>query len=231
MNPVVLIATHKRVEITKLNIVSLMMQSVQPKIVLGVTDQNEANLYKNEFPEIDTYIASNSPLGFKWQMGVHRARAYNPDPLIILGSDDILGIDFIENACHLLRSYDFVGLKSWYVVHQSILYHYNYLSNIPLGGGRCYSGKLLNLIGYKLFDQSKERHLDDYGWRQTKGFKSYISKDIRKDGLNLVSIKGNWEMMNPFSKFNSSPNVELVSKSRDMEEVNQLISVWADLRL
>ena len=62
MNPVVLIATHNRIEITSRCIESLMMQSVQPKIVLVVSDQGEWQYYKKKFPD-EKYLKM-SALGF-----------------------------------------------------------------------------------------------------------------------------------------------------------------------
>lgn len=226
MNPVVLIATHNRLEITSKSIENLMMQSVQPKIVLVVSDQKEWDYYAKRFP-VELVNAPNNPLGAKWQAGVALAKTLNPNPLIICGSDDILGIDFIENACALIKSgYDFVGLSRWHVYHQGMLYTYDYNASIPLGGGRCYGARALNEIRWKLFDTSKERHLDDDGWKRVNStiLRRIIVRDVEKEGLNIISIKGNWSMMNPFEKFKTSQNVKLISKSRDKSELQNMVN-------
>lgn len=226
MTPVVLIASHNRVEITRKNIASLLRQSVKPQVVLVVTKENEANYYRKLFPQIDVSIYSNHPLGDKWQFGVNRSKRFNPDPLIITGSDDILGKKYVENACILVKSgYHFVGLKRWYVYSEDVLYQYDYKANLPLGGGRAYSSKLLKEINYKIFDIKRDVHLDDYGWNGVKESRlmHYIVSDTRTEGLHLVSIKGDWPMMNPFTKFNGHRNVRLISASRDKDELKYII--------
>lgn len=227
INPVVLIATHNRVEITKKNIESLMMQGVQPKIVLMVSESSEASFFKRKYPEVIVHECPNSPLGMKWQTGVNIARHYLPNPLIITGSDDILGIDFIENACILIKSgIDFIGLSRWYVFSDQILYTYDYNASIPLGGGRCYSERALKDIDYKVFDTKRDFHLDDNGWKEVNSLplSKFIVRDVKNEGFNIVSIKGNWPMLNPFNKFKGNRNVTLISQSRDISELKQLIN-------
>jgi hypothetical protein len=97
MNPVVLIATHNRVEITKRNIETLQAQTIKPKIVLIVSSIQDYEAFKDM--DISLIRTPNNPLGFKWQTGVQFAMKLKPDLLIITGSDDILGKTYIEKAC------------------------------------------------------------------------------------------------------------------------------------
>lgn len=233
MNPVVLIATHERLAVTKANIESLMMQSVQPKIVLGVSDEREADQYHKWFPEVEIYGATNNPLGFKWQMGVMGAKKLKPDPLIILGSDDFLGVDYIENALVYMKmpQIGFLGIKRWYVYAQRCLYLYDYLSAVPLGGGRCYSFELLEEINWQLFDPEKRVHLDDLGWENARksSKRSVLVSEIKQEGLNIVSIKGDWPTINPYYKFQKSKNVRLLYQSRDIAELQYLANVSSNI--
>lgn len=201
MNPVVLIATHQRLEITRKNIESLLRQSVVPKVVLCCTDPKEAKFFKDTFPSIQVLSGvSNNPLGRKWQSGVDQC--LNADPLIITGSDDILGPGFIKKACQLVEEGNhFVGLQRFWQHHRGTAYFCEYLAHQPIGGGRIYSGAMLKAIKHKLFDPTKERHLDDFGWNKvrTSGLKCKWVRNTEAEGLHIHAIKGDWICKNPFN--------------------------------
>ena len=220
MNPTVLIATHERLEITSKNIESLLKQSVKPQIVLVVTDLDEIKYYQNKFEGIQIINEFNNPLGDKWQTGVDFSRSINPDPLIILGSDDILGDGYIEKVCELIaKGNDFVGIRRWWQHHEGKAYHCDYLAkhSFPLGGGRCYSGKMLKRIDYKLFERQRNRHLDDYGWDNARnsGLKCLVIDNPEQYGLSIHAIKGDWPVMNPFTI--SHKNIRLLRSQKSIE--------------
>src|SRR6185295_597252 len=89
---IVVIPTYQRLEITTINIKLLLGQKF--KIVLVVSDQYELNYYA-KFP-VYIIVRPNNPLGNKWQEGLNYARRFNPDHVVILGSDDLLSKDFHE---------------------------------------------------------------------------------------------------------------------------------------
>src|SRR5690349_9966735 len=118
MKPTVLICTHRRIEITDFNIESLLKQTVAPKIVLVVSDMDEYHFFSAKYPQVFTCRYPNMPLGGKWDYGVQIARTLGADPLIILGSDDILGENFIENCTKLADDgHHFIGLQRWFIHH------------------------------------------------------------------------------------------------------------------
>lgn len=216
MKPVVLIATHNRVDITKRNIESLLRQSVKPFILLVCSEKNECD----EFNDIDdvcvfAIIAPNKPLGAKWQNGVmYDFLGHKSNPLIITGSDDILGDGFIENACRLIEQGNhFIGLRQWWQHHEGRAYLCKYMArnNWPLGGGRVYSAEMLKAINYKVFDTKADKHLDDYGWQrvQRSRLKHLVLDNPQKEGLSIHAIKGDWPMMNPFTL--NHKNITLLS--------------------
>lgn len=213
MNPLVLICTYNRVEMTCVNIESLLIQSVVPKIILVTSSLQERDIFKSEFKDkVEIILVENRPLGRKFQYGVMAAKKFLPNPLIITGSDDILGKGFIENVCSAVSSgYDFVGFKQWFIYFQDVLYLYDYKPSIPLGT-RAYSLKMLAAINWKVFDPSKERLLDDYGFYLAKasGLKMKIVTDAQKEKLHVISVKGDWPMLNPFERMRNHPNLKLV---------------------
>lgn len=212
--PVVLIASHQRLEITAQNIAALCEQRPKPEIVLVVSEEEEYIYFKDRLPNLHVYNHPNKPLGAKWQFGVNRCRDLGANPLIITGSDDVLGRDFIKNSLKLLdQGYDFIGLRRWFVYDPSknTAYLFDYLPQQPLGGGRVYTSKLLEKCGWQIFD-SKDRLLDDKGWSIAKREKNILVTDIDGKGLYIIAIKGAWEVMNPLEKHFGHPNTKLLSE-------------------
>jgi hypothetical protein len=214
MTPIVLIATDKRVEITTWNIESLLRQSVKPKIVLVITDRHEYEKYKSlDYQNIFIEFENNKPLGNKWQAGVTQAKEQGANPLIITGSDDILGDGFIENACRLVKEGNhFVGIRRWWQHKEgrAVYCQYRAKDNFPLGGARIYSAELLNVINYDVFDPTADKHLDNRGWDRARmsGLKCLVLEDPEKEGLSIHAIKGNWSVMNPFTL--NHPNLKVL---------------------
>src|SRR6187551_3061191 len=163
-SPTVLIATHNRLKITCKNIESLLSQTLVPHIVVVTSDQDEA-IYLTELYGIETIYHKNEPLGAKWQAGVRDA-----NPLIILGSDDILAPDYVEQVCKKIKEgFDFVGATSWYCFDEvnNVVYDTNYKNrnqDFPIGSGRAYSSVLLHKMKFSIFDTMKKRGLDDFGF-------------------------------------------------------------------
>lgn len=212
MNPTIIIATHQRLEITTNLINDLLKNQVKTNIVIGASLPNEIKHYqKIESDQVKVITTPNKPLGLKWQQCANYARTIKADPLIILGSDDMLSPDFVANACNKIKQgFHFIGLKRFYVLHSKKKYTIDYKPAMPIGGGRVYSAELLDSINWKVFNPSKNRHLDDDGWQNVlkSGKKILLIQDIKHHGLELTALKGNWAMMNPFNKYH--PNISIV---------------------
>jgi hypothetical protein len=187
MSPVVVIATHQRLAVTTANIKSLFPYTV----VLVVTDINEAEIYR-DMDNVLVVIASNNPLGAKWQAGVDFAKQIPHSHIVITGSDDILAKGYIEEG--VATGSHFVGLRQWYVYQDKKLYHLEYLAanGLPLGGGRIYSKKILERYGYRLFDTGANKLLDDRGWILARRHNPLVL-----NGPRILAVKGDWPVMNP----------------------------------
>ena len=223
MKPTVLIATHKRIQITEFNIETLMQQTVVPKVVLVVSDMDEYHLFKNNYPDVFVCRHPNQPLGGKWNYGVQIARTLGADPLVILGSDDILGENYIENCTKLTTDGNhFIGLQRWFIHHKGKAYLCDYLANLPLGGGRCHSAAMLDKLDWKIFEIQKNRHLDDYGFDRVRGseLKMKWVRDVEKEGLLIHAIKGPWDVMNAFNL--KHKNIKLIS-THDSKRILPLV--------
>ena len=206
-NPVVVIATHLRNEITTKNIELLKQQKHVPKIVIVCSLQHELEYYKEL--QVTVVLEKNRPLGKKWQTGVNVAMKLGANPLIILGSDDLISKDYIHNALLKIKEgFDFIGTTSWYSfdVKNKALYKSKYSNrneNLPIGSGKVYTKELLDKIRWKVFDQSADRKLDDQGQKMISGCKAFIYKEPK-----VLAIKGNWDQMNHIDAYLRSPNIK-----------------------
>lgn len=183
INSCVVIATHQRTQITTVNIKQLINQGV--KVVLVCSDTIEKSYYENF--DIHVVFAPNNPLGAKWQAGVDYARQYDPSHIVITGSDDLLSVGFFEKYC---IGTDFIGFKAWYIWNENKLHLLEYNCYQPLGGGRVFTKFALDKLKWKLFDNKKNKLLDDYAFHKSDySFYNYYHPEI-------LAIKGNWEVMN-----------------------------------
>lgn len=207
VNPVVVICTHNRLTITTYNIYSLLKQKC--KIVLVVSALEERIHYAKIFPEITVLTHPNVPLGAKWQHGVQHAYSLEANPLIILGSDDLLSLDFVSKVTAYMHDIsDFIGLSKWYIHYKGKAFYCQYLANIPLGGGRCYSYDLLKKLNGKLFDTKLNRHLDDYSSVNIKKL-GIFCHDL-SDSVSIHAVKGDWPVLNQFNL--THKNIKVLSE-------------------
>ena len=214
-NPVVVIATHERLEITTRNINSLKFQFPQPKIVVVCSNDQEREYYKKL--DVTVVIEGNVPLGRKWQAGVHEAHKMDADPLIILGSDDILINGFIKMALQKINEgFDFVGATHWITYDNKNIFHCQYQNNnkdFPIGSGKVYSKKILEKIGYKVFDVTGNRKLDDLGHSMMK--KNSANIYLFREPV-VLAVKGNWKCMNTARDYTRSPNISAIRASEEV---------------
>jgi len=214
-NPVVVIATHRRKEITVKNISALRKQTFAPQIVVVCSEHDEFEFYQKQ--PVKTVMEENRPLGLKWQAGVRAAYKMQANPLIILGSDDILHFDYIRQALiKLEEGYDFVGMIYWYSydllqdkVYRS--YYRNINAEFPIGSGKVFGKKILDACQWKLFDTNMDRRLDDRGHKVTSGFKVFLFKTPE-----VVAVKGDWPQLNTIDKYLKSPNIKTQVVSKDL---------------
>lgn len=176
------------------------------EVVLVVSTERDMN----DLKEFNPVQFPNEPLGAKWQHVVDIAKTKNPDLLVTCGSDDILGKDYIKNAYQfILKGFEMVGVSAWLMeetrTKRTWRAHYKHVPDFPVGSGRVFTKALLNRIGWKLFDATAERRLDDQAMNNK--IKKYISTDIEKDGLIVTAIKGDWDMLNGLNKFFNVPTI------------------------
>lgn len=211
-NPVVVIATHERIEITTKNIKALKLQSPTPKIVVVCSNQDELQYYKTL--GVSVALEPNKPLGKKWQCGVNIAKNLNANPLIILGSDDLVSNDFFQKTfAKLNEGYELIGCTEWITwdVKGNRYFHCKYQNankDYPIGSGKVYSNALLKRINYKIFDIKADRKLDDMGHKMAVTNNANIF--LFREPL-ILAVKGGWNEINKVEAYLRTPNIKTES--------------------
>ena len=205
----VVIAFKDRHNIVKLNIECLAKQSLVPAVVLvtsSISDYVFALNLKSSNPNVFIALHQNYPIGGKWAAGVEYARRLNVKGLMILGSDDLLSLDYFKTCFDAIdhgkgssgTGADLIGNREWYIYDTSeTLYHLRYTDNVTimLGGGKMFSKYFLDSLDWNIFVKNRPKHLDEYGYSLVKSFSNKF-KIINTDNF-ILSIKGSWEVINP----------------------------------
>lgn len=202
------IAFLDRHEMVELNVKLLSQQSLVPAIVLVASNPKDAafaNQLIDKYPNVFVTYHQNYPIGGKWRAGVKYAQRLNVNGLMILGSDDLLSLDYF-NKCYSMIDFgkgssgagvDLVGNRSWLIYDTSKrLYSLSYLPNVKifLGGGKMFSKNFLDAVNWEIFKPLRPVHLDEYGYSLIEAFSNSMSL-ISQDNF-ILSIKGRWEVIN-----------------------------------
>jgi len=119
----------------------------------------------------------NQPLGAKFNAALLGAQGFNPDAVMVLGSDNLVNAEIFRAwAKYLDAGKEYLGFLDGYmfdtVSHLLVQWHgYKRQMRLgePLGSGRCYSRSLLNRAEWKLWDSRKRESLD---WSVTQRMKT-----------------------------------------------------------
>ena len=110
------------------------------------------------------------PLGKKWQIALDRAKKYNPDSVLYMGSSDWVS----ANWCEVLQKdlddgYAMSGTKGIYFLdiqpknEKRMIWWGGYKEdrgNEPIGTGRLFSREILDVLDWRLFDITKDSSID-----------------------------------------------------------------------
>jgi hypothetical protein len=205
---------HKMVE---LNVITLSNQSLIPAIILvcsDVEDSNFANNLKKTYKNVFVVHEVNYPIGSKWQKGVDFAKKLNVNGLMILGSDDLLSLDYFKNCYSKIdeglgssgNGVDLIGNRNWYIYDfDGNMYYLSYTNEVKifLGGGKMFSKNFLDKVNWVIFKKNYPRHLDDFGYELVRDMEFKIDQVDTNDFI--MSIKGEWEVMNKAENLINAP--------------------------
>ena len=133
---------------------------------------------------------ANAPLPMKHNLGVLRAKRLNPDYVLSLDSDDLIGSSLFHEYVRLAESgVDYAGLKDVYVLEGrsgELAYWPGYVGKRegePCGTGRLYSKALLDMLRWRPWSDKQT------GPRSRTGLDWGVTAKVRASGVGLHLIE------------------------------------------
>jgi hypothetical protein len=197
MKSLAVIPVHGRLSLLKITIQRLFYKNnVDHIICVGDTDE-EKQLCQRAGAEFITF--PNKPLGKKWNAGFLRAKDYNPDVVVYVGSADWLSDNWVPVMMSALSTHSIIGKQDYNMLHYSSGRTVAFWPGYPLG-----SGRELEPIGIgRLLSND---FLDKVEWQP---FDDYLNKSMDYSMMfKLMKIGGSCFLFN-------SPEIQSLSVSCD----------------
>lgn len=189
----------KRPELTKivLSYYDQLKQDLSDRIdiqLIAVGSEGDRSRWLCESCGFNYIEYQNKPLSDKWEYGINRCRDYDPDAVIIVGSDDLISRSLIEFYDKQLKEgLVFGGILDAYILDlesEQMIYWPGYnikvdvVNNInrlgeTAGVGRCLSRALLEKLDFSIWSRlNKDRGLD-----------GAMTQKLYQYGLELLDYK------------------------------------------
>jgi len=202
---VCIIPIHDREAITVETVKMLKRQSYpfHEIILVGDTDLEEkiARETGGHFVRF-----ANRPLSRKIQAGIDEARKFNPDAIMIVGSDDWITYKYNETYLKYIDNYDIIGNKEWLVLKvlnnenlELVRGNYNNNREDPVGAGRTITRGILDKMNWQIYNFNKESSLDSFSFKRMKAQGAKV-KLLNDPEAVMCSIKSTWSCISPFNK-------------------------------
>lgn len=204
MNTVSVIAAHGRLPLLEQTIRRLYNKNKVAKVVCVAGKDEEAVIKYSGAVFVEH---ENQPLGKKWNAGFIKAKEFNPDACLFVGSSDWLSDTWLEYIEPNIGKYDIIGKPDFYLLDIGDTYRlchwHGYVgerSGEPIGIGRVLSSRILNSIDWKPFDDGLNKSLDFsmYNKCLSAGGKNLLLKEDRMMSLSISTNK--WGNMHNFER-------------------------------
>jgi len=184
---------------------------------------------RNNFNYIET---PNLPLNKKHNNVLLETKKFNPDAVVLIGSDDIISKEVIyEYIKSIQHGVEYMGFSDLYFYDDGLHYFTGYDSSkkdITLGAGRFFSKEFLDKIKWDLWgDVPRNRGLDTASYEKIKLY-SPITKILRLidiDGM-ILDIKSNQNITNIDNIKNKKKiGLDFLKKNAiDLNELNNVLN-------
>jgi hypothetical protein len=188
---------YKRYELTKFCINQWLLSPIYKIIVVYSYDEDYNNLKNINDDRLILVKYENLPLSNKWNFSVLSAKKYNPDAIMIMGSDDVFIDTYISKIKYYInRNVDYISnnkwLNCWYFNNKVVISSEKYINRITndgLGSGRVYSANVLKNINWNLylFTIPINKKLDGTSFSKINKFIKSSIFDI--DNYSIVLLK------------------------------------------
>lgn len=208
----VVLGTYRRLQAALANVAAIDLLAVGSE---GATSRRlceDAGFDYVEFP--------NSPLSRKWNEAVRQARRYDPDAVVIVGSDDVISPALLRSYCtELRRGHLLFGVRDlhFFDVRSARLGYWPGYQTIdsarvgdPIGFGRCIARPILQRTGWNLWPSELrlDRDLSPPALDFLRGFGfEPMSWRLADLGAEAVDIKSDFNIKR-FEEFHFSSLLE-----------------------
>lgn len=207
MDIICVMATYKRPGITKRTI-ELLQQQTYPlsKIVLIGSERLDGEIALRT--GCDFVLHKNLPLSNKWQYGMDYARQFEPDAILINGSDSWLSVNWCEiskryieegfyltgrnkfNTCQINSNQPLEIISRTYTTRKD-----------PIGAGRLISSEVLDLLDWQWFRPGINSGLDGNSFKKMLTVTTIEKVKLLNeyDEMAVMDVKSSaWPTITPF---------------------------------
>lgn len=217
-------AVYKRPAIT-IKTIDLMKRQKYPLEKIIIVGSDRIDYEVAERTGVEYLQHENMPLSNKWQYGINYARQFEPDAILINGSDSWLTTNWCAETKDLLhQGYDLIGKTQFYSCkvnpNEKIqVVHRTYKSRQdPVGAGRLISKDILDRLDWKWFPAGRRTGLDGTSFKNMKrrcpdAEVKYINdmQDVLVMGVKSTT----WDTINPFRFVMSDPQFTKAGEVED----------------
>lgn len=228
INLLIYLAIWRRPEITELCFMGInrMRKHKEYNIqVLAVISEPEMIHLCNKY-DIKWIMADNYPLGKKKNKGLMEASNFQFDYLMEIGSDDLVTNDLLDCYLDYFGKYNFFGISDCaYIESENLACRRLTFNKSTYGAGRCMSRKMLENMGWQIWDNNLQRGLDNNSTlrMETKGYNFH--KIPPMDIPGVIDVKSDENLW----KFNYFLGVEydinLLFEKLSVGEVNKIMNL------